>query len=583
MISDDTMTQTKESFPRGLSLVAETDPQGVFTAVNDAFVGMCGVPREALIGRTHESMLHPDMPHQVFAYMHKELAQNRPWRGVVKYCGPNGGYFWADMMSVPIREGERIVGHLAVCGKAGRSAVAQAERDYQYLRESDAPAGPSVSLTDFLSVKAGVIIGIVFVSLMMIVGGFLGISGLNHSDKSVETVYRNQLKPALMIGRISFLMADNRSRIALALQALAQAKAAADPVAKKHLASRTLLSEHAESVERNKQEIDEIWASFSSVPRHEHEAALARDYWTARQAYADDGLARAIAALENGDLSDAERVFRERVIPLYDDAAERADRLLGTIRRNAENELRLMVESNDMTRDIALFGIAGGLLVVGVSGAFFLLGVVRPLDQAVSHVERIARGDLAAGIDIDGGGETGRLSRAIAIMQLRLKVIIDEVRSTSSAINTECAELNEATMALVERYDEEHDRIHHLLDRAGKARNEEKRLHAQAASALDLAESALDSGEPPNTEVSRRLLHGIREIAASALLQTYVNDDTVRNLSQVADLVVDNRHAAQETWRASEKMTQTAAELATTVSYFKQDPASNAAPDGRQA
>ena len=46
-----------------------------------------------------------------------------------------------------------------------------------------------------------------------------------------ETVYRDQLKPALMIGRISFLMADNRSRIALALQDLANARAADDPTA----------------------------------------------------------------------------------------------------------------------------------------------------------------------------------------------------------------------------------------------------------------------------------------------------------------------------------------------------------------
>jgi len=559
---------TEKPFPAGLSLVAEINREGVFTSVNDDFCAMYGYSRDALIGENYRLIRHPDTPRQISAHMRRMLDRNRPWQGIVKYRCRNGDYFWADVMIVPIRENDATVGYLSVCSSPLREAVARAEEQYIHLATSGAPAGPSVSLTDFLSVKSGVIIGIVFVSLMMIVGGMLGIGGLNHSNESVETVYRDQLKPALMIGRISFLMADNRSRIALALQDLANARAADDPVAKQHIASRTLLlTGHAAMVEKNKQEIAEIWTSFTRVPRHEHEAGLVRDYWEARQVYADEGLAKAIAALEKGNLRDAEQVFRERVNPLYDEAAERADRLLGTIKRNAESELHLMVSNNEMIRNIALFGIVGGLLVIGFSGGFFLLGVVRPLDQAVAQVERIASGNLNDHIEIDGGGETGRLSCAIAIMQLRLKVIIDKIHHNSTTINAECAELNEATMAVVERYAEEHERIHHLLEVADRTHAEQKTEHAQANATLLLAERVLNDQPPANVDC-QRLLDSVQEATASALLQTYVSDDTVRNLTQIAALVVDNRQSAQDTWSASEKMKQTAGELDARVKYF---------------
>lgn len=567
--SQDDSTHVEKPFPSGHTLVAENNLENVFTSVNDAFAEMFEYSPAALVGAKQRLIRHPDMPHQVFAYMRKTLEQNRPWQGTIKYRCRSGCYFWSNVMIAPIRENNATIGYLSVCSEPSREAVARAEEQYRHLAESNAPAGPSVSLTDFLSIKSGVIIGIAFVSLMMIVGGILGIGGLNHSNESVETVYRNQLKPALMIGRITFLMADNRSRIALALQDLANAKASNDPLAKRHLASRTLLlTGHAAMVEKNKQEIAEIWASFTRIPQHEHEAALVRNYWAARQAYADEGLSKAIAALEKGKLRDAEEVFRQRVNPLYDEAAERADRLLSTIKKNAEGELQLMVSNNNMIRYIALFGIAGGLLVIGFSGAFFLLGVVRPLDQAVSHLERIASGNLNGHIEIDGGGETGRLSRAMAIMQLRLKVIIDKVRDTSTAINTECAELNEATMTVVERYAEEHDRIHHLLETADRSHIEQVAVHEHANAALVLAESILQRDPTPTGEESQQLLNGVREVTASALLQTYVSDDTVRNLAQIAELVVDNRQTAQNTWSASEKMKETASQLDARIRYF---------------
>lgn len=547
------------------SSIAKTNRQGVFTMVNDTFAEKCGYAPAELIGANCSLLRHTDTPQQVFVDMWKTLESNRPWQGVIKNRDKNGDAYWNEVLIVPISEDQNIVGYLSVGSEPSPEVILRTEEKYRHLRQSGEPLRSSVSLTDFLSVKSGVTIGIFFVTLMMIIGGVLGISGLRNSNESIETIYRNQLKPALMIGRISFLMADNRSRIALALQDLAQAKVAGDPAATTRIAARKLLlTGHAATVDKNKVEIEEIWSRFVRIPQYEHEAALVRDYWQARQEYAEEGLAKAVAALQKGNLHDSERVFRERVNPLYDEAAERADKLLQKIRQNAEDELRLVVSRNDIIRDIALFGIVGGLLVVLVSGSFFLLGIVRPLDQAISHLERIASGDLKGNVEIDGGGETGRLSRALAIMQLRLRIIIDDIRHTSGEIYRGCSTLNELTMTVAERYEEQHDRLYQVITVTEQLHTDQLPVYANAETTLALAERLLAYDD----EDGQRLLCGIRKMAAAVQLQTYINDDAMQKLNQVAALVVDNRIGAQQAWTVSEHLNEIAGELNDQVTYF---------------
>lgn len=567
MTNTSTDNSTEKFLDDDDSLIARIDLQGRFTEVNEALVAMSGYSREELIDADCSLLLHPDMPSQVVADMWKTLTANRPWQGTVRNRSRNGASWWSEALVVPIRENQETVGYLSVNAKPDGEAVRRAEETHRHLHTSSAPLRRPVALTDLLSVKAGVTMGIFFVALMMIIGGVLGISGLQHSNESIETIYRNQLRPALMIGRISFLMADNRSRVALGLQDVAKAKASGNRTTK-HVDTRALLAGHAAAVERNKKEIEEIWSSFVRIPQYESEAAMAREYWQSRQAYAAEGLAKSISALEKGNLGDAESIFRERVNPLYDEAAERADRLLQKIRLNAEEELRQVVSRNNIIKDTALLGIIGGLLIVVVSGGFFLHGVVDPLDRTIGHLERIAGGDLRGNIEIDGGGETGRLSRALAIMQLRLRVILDEIRHTSATVHDGCATLNELTMAVVESYEEQHDRIHQVIATTEKELSALVSDREHMIDTLELAERVLAGRSDGRSDKHAGLLSELRKMAASAQLQTYVNEETARKLYQVAALVVDNRSGAQRVWTASEHIGKTAGELEAQAKYF---------------
>ena len=548
--------QSEKLLPPGAMLVCKTDLEGRFLEINGALSGISGYTTEEIVGAGQSLIHHPDVPRQILADMDKALSANRPWQGILKHRSKDDQYFWTETLAVPIREGDATVGRLAVCSEPTREAISAAEALYEELRASQKPLRPPVSLTEFLSVRSGVILGIIFVALLMIIGGVLGIGGLNRSNESLEALYRNHLQPSITMGRISFLMADNRSQVSLGVHDLAASKVPGTPPP---------LAEISAAIERNKLEINELWNGLMRLPKYQHEAELMQGYWQARQNYVQDGLNKAVAALQEGDQAKAEELLRRSVNPLYEEANRHANTLLAHVKKNAEDELRLVISNNEMRRDLALFGIVGGLLIVAVSGGLFLVGIVRPLDESIQHMESIASGNLNTRIEINGGGETGRLTRAIAVMQLRLRVVLDDIRNASSNINSECATLNQLTMAVAERNEEQHDRIYQVIDAAGKTQASQTEAYEKTLATLEIAERLLAETQD---EDQSRLLDGVREIAVAAQLQTFMNDDTAARMHQVAELVVDNREAAQQAWAASANLRGTAEELDGTVRYF---------------
>ncbi|HWJ94829.1 MAG TPA: PAS domain-containing protein, partial [Telluria sp.] len=274
------ITGQEKDFPDGLTLVSRTDTKGVITFANDAFVEVSGFAREELVGASHNLVRHPDVPAAIFEDMWATLKKGLPWRGLVKNRCKNGDHYWVDAQVVPVRKNGATIGYMSVRSKPAREAIAKAEADYREAERSgrvqrqDGQRG----WKKCLSVKNGVTLGIVFVTLMMIAGGILGITGLTLSSSAMRGLYYGQMAPVQAIGRINFLMADNRARIVLAVREQSAGPDAAASLAK-HMAQLT----------RNRQEIDALWADYGKLARSGIERELAERYWQARTRYVEAG------------------------------------------------------------------------------------------------------------------------------------------------------------------------------------------------------------------------------------------------------------------------------------------------------
>lgn len=120
-------------FPEGKLIVSRTDPKGIITHANQAFVEMSGYSAEELIGENHYILRHPVMPAVAFKGLWDTIATGAKWHGYVKNLRKDGRYYWVYATVVAnIRDG-RIVGYTSVRRKPSRSKVLEAEALYKTL------------------------------------------------------------------------------------------------------------------------------------------------------------------------------------------------------------------------------------------------------------------------------------------------------------------------------------------------------------------------------------------------------------------------------------------------------------------
>lgn len=126
-------------FPEGKLIVSRTDPEGIITHANQAFIEMSGYSADELIGENHYILRHPVMPAVAFKGLWDTIAtgtngtNGTKWHGYVKNLRKDGRYYWVYATVVAnIRDG-KIVGYTSVRRKPSRTKVLEAEALYKTL------------------------------------------------------------------------------------------------------------------------------------------------------------------------------------------------------------------------------------------------------------------------------------------------------------------------------------------------------------------------------------------------------------------------------------------------------------------
>ncbi len=133
------VTDIETDFPEGKLIVSRTDPAGVITHCNQAFVDMSGYAREELIGQPHSLLRHPDLPRAAFADLWTTVQAGKKWHGYVKNLRKDGGYYWVHAVVVANVRGGKIVGYTSVRRKPSRSKIEAAIPLYADLKAKETP------------------------------------------------------------------------------------------------------------------------------------------------------------------------------------------------------------------------------------------------------------------------------------------------------------------------------------------------------------------------------------------------------------------------------------------------------------
>lgn len=127
-------------FDEGI-MMSSTDLNGITTYVNRKFCEISGYTKDELVGKNHNIIRHPHMPHVAFKELWSSLHSGNEWDGIIKNLRNDGRYFWVYSHIMPIIEDKIIIGYSAKSKPVLASELSQAIELYKGLLNEENNTG----------------------------------------------------------------------------------------------------------------------------------------------------------------------------------------------------------------------------------------------------------------------------------------------------------------------------------------------------------------------------------------------------------------------------------------------------------
>jgi methyl-accepting chemotaxis protein I, serine sensor receptor len=178
----------------------------------------------------------------------------------------------------------------------------------------------------------------------------------------------------------------------------------------------------------------ELAAYAAQPPSNGVEMALANALRAKREQLMKQALAPEITALDQNDFMSFRTTQRQAPDALFSDYKSAVLALENF--QVEQQKARFASAQQHFHLLVWLFGAIGfAAITLGLFARFALTAsIVRPIDAAIHHFERIAAGDLTSPVDRSRTNEMGRLMAALARMQAALVVAVSQVRHGTAAI-----------------------------------------------------------------------------------------------------------------------------------------------------
>ncbi|MBP2169542.1 methyl-accepting chemotaxis protein [Erwinia toletana] len=293
-----------------------------------------------------------------------------------------------------------------------------------------------------ISIRTGLLALLALMTLLLLVVSIMGITAINKGTQSLDAINRIQgieqnslylSNSNLLRVRVVAALAIRKMEVGLTDEGAAQVKRALGYLEQSKIDLKRFVDAGTVTA-HGKQLADAVVSSY--------------------QNYMDNGMTPLVAALNKQDVDAYYEQLEGNITALtmqFSDAVtafgEYANQVSADqLAQAAKNELQMKIL-------IAFCGLLTLLLVVL---AWFILRnlLLKPLDNAVVHLEYVAAGDLTQQVPQGGCSELGRLNSALGSMQVALQESVSRVRDASLQIDVGSRELSAGNLNLSARTEE---------------------------------------------------------------------------------------------------------------------------------
>ncbi len=293
-----------------------------------------------------------------------------------------------------------------------------------------------------LTIRARLIALMLLSSVLLVIVAGAGLVGMNASNDALHEMQSDQLASMVQLGHADI----NLQRGRLTLDRGVMAVVDSDEM-KKTLDRAQMFFDAA----------DKNWQTYLKLPQTPKEKELGSEVTRLRAIYLEQGAKRLMAALASGDRDNALTLASETMPVLYRPVNAALEALNKYQMDAAVQAFEASQTRFQQLRLLSIVLLAFGLIVGGISTILLLRAIVRPLDAAIDHFDRIAKGDLTANIVSAAGPrtETGRLMDALSRTQRSLAGIVGQVRTGTESMASATKQIVAGNTDLSQRTEEQ--------------------------------------------------------------------------------------------------------------------------------
>ena len=334
--------------------------------------------------------------------------------------------------------------------------------------------------------RAGLIFS--FLAILTIFMGGTNFYQTNQMDGAADEIRRNWLPAVIALSEVGAHIGDMRALTLLSVMESDRSKQLA-------------------LIDRIKAELSLLQTSFvdyENTIEAEEDRQLFLRLTNSYKNYLDSQ-EHIFSAINNGQRDEAGRLANGPLIEAARSLTQAQRILIEYNAQQAVSAAQRSDEAADQAYFESLFVVSAILLIMIISAVVLTRSIVMPLGTAVEVAERIAAGDLAGEIQVQGKDEPAQLLQALSKMQENLRSTIRHIANSSDQLASASEQLHSVTEDASRDLQQQNDEIEQAATAVNEMTTAVEEVARNAASTATASEVGDQQGKQGYTQVNQTI------------------------------------------------------------------------------